>query len=162
MMNLIPNRIPLSLSAVFVFVAAFAQTPDTAYQNRIQEFTTDDRFLPGSVASIVDHSDVPSPMDHFGSIIGAPGVMHRTSEIYGYFQALADASPNLIMEQVGTSEEGRAIQLVTISATSTITNLDFYKDILSQLADPRQINEDDAGQLSRDGKPVYYLSLIHI
>ena len=42
-------------------------------------------------------------------ITGAPGVIHRTSEIYGYFEALAKATGKLKMEQIGTSEEGRPI-----------------------------------------------------
>ena len=74
--------------------------------------------------------------------------MHRTTEIYGYYKVLAETSPNLIVEQTATSEEGRPFYLITIASGATINNLSFYKDILSQLADPRQIDKDAANQLS--------------
>ncbi|MGH7645395.1 MAG: hypothetical protein ACREMR_07385, partial [Gemmatimonadales bacterium] len=54
-----------------------AQTPDTAYARLVREHTSDPRFLPASVASLPDHPTVPSPRDHFGTIVGAPGVMHH-------------------------------------------------------------------------------------
>ena len=136
----------------------FAQTPDTTYQNRVKEYTTDDRFYPESVATIYHHGSIPSPLDHFGEIIGAPRAMHRTTEIYGYFQLLADNSPKIIMEQVGTSEENRPIHLITISSEKNIKNLSDYKEILSKLADPRTINDSEAQQLIQQGLPVYYLN----
>ena len=135
-----------------------AQTQDTEYQNKIKEYTTDPKFLGASVEKIFDHPGIPSPLDHFGTIIGEPGVMHRTTEIYEYYKVLADASPNLTIEQVGTSEEGRPIHLITISNEETIANLDEYKEIMAQLADPRKTDAETADQLTKDGKPVYYLN----
>jgi hypothetical protein len=143
---------------IFLIHPVCSQNHETDYESKIKEFTTDTRFFAESVGSIFDHPSIPSPLDHFGTIIGAAGVMHRTSEIYGYYKALADASPNLIMDQSGTTEEGRPFYLITISSQSNITNLVRYKDILSKLADPRKIDKETADQLARDGKPVYYLN----
>jgi len=143
---------------ILILFAVTAQEPDTLYQNKIIEYTTDSRFLPSSVTTIYQNEKIPSPLDHFGSIIGAPGIMHRSSEVYRYFNALADASDNVIMEQAGTSEEGRPINMVTISAASTINNLEHYKGIMARLADPRKLNEEDAEQLTKDGKLVYFLN----
>jgi hypothetical protein len=157
MRNQFAWRLILIISSSSVLFAS-AQSFDTTYQNQIKKFTTDERFLPSSVTSIVDHPTIPSPLEHFGTIIGAPGVMHRTTEIYGYYKKLADLSPNLTMEQVGVSEEGRPIHLITIASKSTIPNVAHYKNILAQLADPRGLDEASAMQLTRDGKPVYYLN----
>jgi hypothetical protein len=146
---------------VFIFLISYniyGQTYDTLYQNKIKEFTTDQRFYAESVGAIIDHPTIPSPLDHFGSIIGAPGVMHRTTEIYNYYKVLAAASPNINAEQIATSEEGRPFYLITIASKSTINNLAHYKSILSDLSDPRKIDKVAAGQLTRDGKPVYYLN----
>ena len=143
---------------LFQLFPLHSQTWDTVYQNRIKDYTTDARFYPESVGSIVDHPDIPSPLDHFGRIIGAPGVMHRTAEIYGYFQTLADASPELVMEQVGTAEEGRPIHLITIANAETINNLDRYKEIMAELADPRGMDKAAAEALIQEGKAVYYLN----
>jgi cold shock CspA family protein len=73
----------------------------------VREATSDPRFLPPTVATVPASATVPSPRRHFGTIIGAPGVMHRTSEIYGYFRALAAASPRVRVETIGQTEEGR-------------------------------------------------------
>jgi hypothetical protein len=69
-----------------------AQQIDEEYNKKIKEYTTDPRFLPASVLNLADDPTVPSPRKYFGQIIGTPGVMHRTSEIYAYYQELAKAS----------------------------------------------------------------------
>lgn len=151
----------LWISAVLILLSVntiFSQKYDTLYQNKIKEYTTDSRFFAASVGSIIDHPVIPSPLKHFGSIIGAPGIMHRTTAIYEYYKNLADTSPNLIMEQVGTSEEGRPIHLITISSAATIKDLPKYKSALAQLADPRKTNKETANNLIQDGKTVYYLN----
>lgn len=72
-----------------------AQGIDETYNQKIREYTTDKRFLPESVLNLVDHPTIPSPRKHFGQIVGTPGVIHRTPEIYAYYQKLAQTSPNL-------------------------------------------------------------------
>ncbi|HPW63487.1 MAG TPA: peptidase, partial [Cyclobacteriaceae bacterium] len=114
-----------------------AQQIDEEYNKKIKEYTTDPRFLPASVLNLPDDPAVPSPRKYFGQIIGAPGVMHRTSEIYAYYQELAKASPLIKIQQLGVSEEGRAINLVIIGNQESINRLDHYKEQLSKLADPR-------------------------
>lgn len=135
-----------------------AQTYETEYEAKIKEYTTDARFLGSSVERIPDHPTIPSPLDHFGTIIGEPGVMHTTTQIYEYFQVLANASPNLVMEKVRSSEEGRPIYLITISDEATITNIDDYKAMLAKLSDPRITSKEEAERIAKNGKPVYYLN----
>src|SRR5690242_16054639 len=91
-----------------------AQRPDTAYARLIREYTTDPHFLPASVSSMPMSASVPSPKQYFGTIIGAPGVMHHADEVYGYFRALAKATPRVQVEKVGTTEEGRDIILAIV------------------------------------------------
>ena len=135
-----------------------AQQKDTLYQYKIKEYTTDCRFLPSTVTTVYHHQDIPSPLDYFGAIIGAPGILHNSSEIYGYFAALASASPNVGMEQAGTSEEGRPINMVIISSASTLNNLEHYKNIMALLADPRKTDALQAEKLIEEGKLVYFLN----
>ena len=135
-----------------------AQERDLNYEQQIREFTTDERFYPESVSKIIDHPTIPSPLKHFGTIIGAPGVMHNTSEIYGYYKTLAEVSNRIKVEQVGTSEEGRPIHLVLISSEETVAHSDLYKRIMSELSDPRVTDQKRAEQLIAEGKSVYYLN----
>ena len=115
-----------ALVAFFVLACTFvnAQQTDPTYDAKIREYTTDPRFLPASVLGLSDDPKVPSPRKVFGDIIGAPGVMHRTTDIYAYYQQLAKTSPYLKMEQVGTTEEGRALNLVIIGNDDAMKRLD--------------------------------------
>src|SRR6185436_16374699 len=114
--------------------------------------------LPASVLNLIDDPNVPSPRRIFVDIIGAPGVMHRTTEIYSYYNQLDKASPYLTMQQIGITEEGRAIELVIIGNEDAISRLDHYKKQLDLLADPRKLNGQDVEKIIGDSKPVFYLN----
>lgn len=152
------RKVLIALAVLFVATAsALAQKIDEAYNAKIKEYTTDPRFLPSSVLNVVDDPKVPSPLKHFGTIIGAPGVMHRTQDIYGYFKKLTEVSSLIKMEQIGTSEEGRPFHLVTITSEENMKRLDHYKKQLALLADPRRIS-GDVSSIINDSKPVYYFN----
>ncbi|MEJ0055006.1 MAG: M14 family zinc carboxypeptidase [Bacteroidota bacterium] len=135
-----------------------AQKIDEIYNQKIKEYTTDPRFLPPSVLNLIDDPKVPSPRKHFGEIIGAPGIMHHTSEIYAYYKKLAETSPYVKVEQVGVSEEGRPIQLVIVGNDEAMKRLDHYKKQIALLADPRKIGPQDVSAIINDSKPIYYLN----
>jgi len=135
-----------------------AQQIDEEYNSKIKEYTTDPRFLPASVLNLPDDPKVPSPRKHFGQIIGAPGVMHRTAEIYAYYQELAKASPMVKVQELGISEEGRAINLVIIANEESMKRLEHYKGQLTKLADPRKVSSDEANKIITDSKPIFYLN----
>ncbi|HEY0810130.1 MAG TPA: hypothetical protein VGD49_08200, partial [Longimicrobiales bacterium] len=125
--------------ALLLPASAFGQRIDTAYSRLIREHTSDPKFLAAAAATVPDHPTIPSPKDHFGTIIGAPGVMHRAADVYGYYRALAAASPRVRVEKVGTTEEGRDLILVTIADESTMGRLGEYRDLMTRLADPRRL-----------------------
>jgi hypothetical protein len=138
-----------------------AQSPatlDTTYGRLIREATSDPRFLPATVATLPVSASVPNPRQHFGTIIGAPGVMRRTPEIYGYFRALAAASPRVRVETIGRTEEGREILLVAIADEATLQELDRYKSAAARLADPRRVQAADVDAAVRAAKPIYYVN----
>jgi hypothetical protein len=139
--------------------AAAAQSDlDTTYTRLIRDFTSDARFLPATVATMPMSATVPSPRKHFGTIIGAPSVMHRSSEIYGYFRALAAATPRVRVENLGTTEEGRDIVLVVIADEATMRDLDRYKAAAGRLADPRRVAASEVDAALRAAKPIYYVN----
>src|ERR1044071_6491103 len=138
--------------------SVFSQHIDEAYNQKIKEYTTDVRFLPSSVLNVTDDPKIPSPLKYFGQIIGVPGVMHRTTEIYGYYKKLTESSPFISMQQIGTTEEGRPINLVIIGNEDAIKNADHYKKQLMFLADPRKTGTTDVSQIINNAKPVFYLN----
>lgn len=154
------NRIYCLLVLLFAMLIhpLQAQKIDEAYNQKIREFTTDKRFLPESLLDVVDHPTIPSPLKHFGHIIGAEGQVHRSSEIYGYYQKLADTSPLVYIQEMGKSEEGRSFYLIVIGNEDAIQRIDHYKSQLAKLADPRKTSPEQAETIILDSKPVYYVS----
>jgi hypothetical protein len=135
-----------------------AQQVDEIYNKKLKEYTTDPKFLPSSVLNLMEDSKVPSPRKFFGEIIGAPGVMHHTTEIYNYYKQLAQASPYISMKHEGTTEEGREINLIVIGNADALKKTDHYKKQLELLADPRKVGVLDVNQIINRSKPVFYLS----
>src|SRR3990170_4433616 len=148
----------LSLFVLAMSPAARAQAPDTSYARQIREFTSDPKFLPATVATVPDHPTIPSPRKHFGTIIGAPGVMHRTTDIYAYYRKLADATPRVRVENVGTTEEGRELLLVTVADEAVLADAARHRDGAARLADPRATTREQAQSLNASIKPSYYLA----
>ncbi|HEY6853637.1 MAG TPA: M14 family zinc carboxypeptidase [Gemmatimonadales bacterium] len=136
-----------------------AQQPqDTAFARLVRDYTTDARFLPASVAALPLSGAVPSPQRYFGTIAGAPGVMHHSDEVYGYFRALAKATPRVRVETVGKTEEGRDIVLVEIADSATLQHLDGYRAAMARLADPRTVPAAALDSVLAAAKPIYYLN----
>ncbi|SEL92912.1 M14 family zinc carboxypeptidase [Parapedobacter koreensis] len=148
----------LASGVLLVHAAGYAQQIDEVYNQKIKEYTTDDRFLPSSVLNLLTDPNVPSPLKHFGEIVGAPGIMYNTTQIYGYFSKLAETSDRVSMTQVGTTEEGRPIQLIVIADEQTMNNLDHYKAQLAKLADPRKLSPAEAATIIGQAKPIYFLN----
>jgi len=157
-LHAISKGLVLSLFFISILLPTKAQKIDTEYQNKIAEYTTDSCFLSAMVSKIPYNEAIPSPLEYFGSILGAPGVIHHTDEIYGYLKKLAESTGKLKIEQIGTSEEGRPINMVTISDEANMKKLDYYKNIISKLADPRKTDAASAQKMIDDGKLVYYLN----
>lgn len=135
-----------------------AQQIDQAYNQKIKDFTTDKRFLPQSLLDVTDHPSIPSPLKHFGHIIGADGHVHSTDEIYAYYKKLAATSAKVHIQEMGKTEEGRAFYLIVIGDENAIENLDHYKVQTALLADARKTSPEQAEKIIIQAKPVYYLS----
>jgi hypothetical protein len=145
--------------ALFFFIISFSHPTlaqmDEEYAARIKEYTTDDKFLNEFVDHLPLSDTVPSPRQHFGTIIGAPGVLHYTEEIYGYMRAVADASPRVVVQNIGMTEEDREMIAVIVADEATIADLETYRGYLNQLSDPRKISEDRSKQITANAKPIY-------
>ena len=134
--------------------AALAQPNDAAYGEKIRAYTTDERFLNDMVDHLPHSETVPSPLDHFGTIIGAPGILHYTHEIYGYLRALAEASPRVQVRSIGRTEEDREMIEVIIADEAGLANLDNHRADLNRLADPRGLSEGEAQAIIDRARPI--------
>ncbi len=144
----------------------FAQN-DEAYGKKIKEYTTEPFFLTELVDHLPASSKVPSPMKHFGDIVGAPNVLHHVDEINGYMKELAKASPRVRIHSMGKSEDGREMITVIISDESNLKRLPEIQDINAKIGDPRKLikyqgdgnlngADEIAAKLIKEGLPIYY------
>jgi hypothetical protein len=151
------------LVAALVQAAARAQdappadVPEPGSAEAIAAATTEPRFLSSWVASVPDDPKVPSPTDYLGHIAGAPGELSRTAQIYGYYRALAAATPRVRVETIGKTEEGRDILLVIVAEAATLGDLDRLRADMAALADPRRTDEAEAERIVARSKPLYML-----
>lgn len=131
---------------------------DQVATDAILAATTEERFLTPWVSSLPEHPDIPSPRDVLGYTIGTPGELTQVEEIYGYYDALADASPNVAIFPMGKTHEGREMRIVAIASAETIADIETYKSYLRLLADPRVTDIESAAALIKKAKPIYWLT----
>lgn len=124
----------------------------------IAAFTTEPRFSNPWVSYVPESDSVPSPSDFLGHVVGAAGRLNGTEKIYGYFQALAEASPRVHLEEIGRSEEGRPILLVAVADEGAIRSLPELKAATAALADPRRTSPEAAEEIIARSRPIYYLN----
>lgn len=150
----------LSVFAILFIVSnLFAQQKmDDKYGQKIREFTTAPEYLNPIIDHLPESKTVPSPLKHFGTIIGDTGVLHYTTDIYGYFMALEKATPRIKVRTIGKTEEGREMIEVIVADEQTIRQLDTYRGYLNKLADPRTLKSGEAEQIIKKAKPIYYFT----
>ena len=136
------------------------QPIDAGYTKKIHEYTTESFFLSPLVDYLPASSTVPTPKAVLGDIAGARNNLPYSKEVYAYMRLLAKASPRVRVYSIGKTEEGREMIAVAVASESLMTKLDENKAKLSELADPRTINMDDAraATLLDSIAPVYYIT----
>jgi len=137
---------------------ATPDTPEPGSVEAIARFTTDARFISPWVAYVPDSKTVPSPTRVLGHLVGAAGELSKTEQIYGYFRALANATPRVRVETIGKSDEGRDILLAVIADEEGIRDLAKLKAATAALADPRKTTPGDAERIIQSARPIYYFN----
>jgi hypothetical protein len=138
--------------------AAPKQKIDAEYTAKIKEYTEDPRISTELVDHLPASDTVPTPLKFHGHMPGTPGVLTRAADIHRYFAAIDKASDRVAMWNIGKSEEGRDTVLIAIADEATIKSLDKYKAQIAQLTDPRKTTEEQAQQLLKTAKPIYYIT----
>jgi hypothetical protein len=124
----------------------------------VHKFTTAPQYLTPMVSYVPEDLAVPSPRDVLGYIAGAEGILTRPQDTIRYFQALADASPNVELIQTGVSEEGRPFHLAIISDAANLSSLGEFKRYTRALADPRTTDAVAAAAIIAKAKPIMHIT----
>jgi hypothetical protein len=134
------------------------QRVDEEYTKLIKQYLQDPRVTTELVDHMPASDTVPSPLKFFGRIPGTPGELTYAKDINRYYEALAKASPRAMFWKIGQTEEGRDQVVLAIADEGTIKQLDKYKSALASLTDPRKTTEQQARELIKTAKPIYWIN----
>ena len=138
--------------------AAPKQKIDAEYTAKIKEYTQDPRISTELVDHLPASDTVPTPLKFFGRMPGTPGELTYSKDIYRYYEAIDKASDRISMWKIGQTEEGRDMVVLAVADDATIRQLEKYKGMLASLTDPRRTTEEQAQQLIRTAKPIYWIT----
>jgi len=102
---------------------------------------------------------LPVPEDVFGFVPGTDRRLADFGQITSYFERLAEASPRVRHVPIGRTEEGREMFLSVISSEANLARLDRYRDIARQLADSRDLDDEAARALAREGRAIVWVDM---
>jgi hypothetical protein len=131
---------------------------DVDYAREIAAHTTDPQFLTEWVDHLPVSRKVPTPKKFLGYSIGTPGQLTQPERINDYFRALAQASNNVEVFSMGTSDGGREMIVAAIGSKRNLARLDEIKQRNHELADPRTTDEARARAIAEDTPPIYWLT----
>jgi len=118
----------------------------------------------GTVALSADEAQaqtpqIPTPLEHFGHEIGDEGFLADWNELTAYYQAVADASPRMVLDTLGPTTLGEPFIRLTITSEENLGRLDRFLEIQQKLADPRQISsEAELEALNEEGRTVVLIT----
>src|SRR6201996_5095159 len=99
---------------------------------------------------------IPSPKEFFGFNIGDDYQLANFTQTEAYIKKLA-ASPRAKYVDIGMTEEGRHQFMRIISSPENIKNLEKYRQISLKMAHAEGMNDDEARQLSKQGKVIVWI-----
>jgi hypothetical protein len=105
---------------------------------------------------------MPNPADILGFEPGADRRLPSWKQITDYFTALDKASPRVSVRTLGQTTLGRPFIVAFIADSSTLANLERYRQIQRRLMDPRLRAAGERDRLIAEGKNVILItSSIH-
>lgn len=160
MKRLVKNLALLALGLTLVLSpwSQAQQKNDEEYSSKIIEYTSEKFFLTELVDHLPASDTVPTPAKILGDVIGAPDILHDTSQIETYMKALAEATPRAAAFSIGGTDEGKDMVSVLVSSEANLRNIERIKEIMALLADPRKVNKEGEKALLKEGIPIYWLS----
>lgn len=100
-----------------------------------------------------------SPEDEFGFKMGTDKKLIDWTQVTNYFLNLGKHSSKIIVRELGKTTLGKPFLLSIISSEDNIKNLERYKRIQHQLANPYELSDDKADMLIEEGKIVVIVTL---
>jgi hypothetical protein len=102
-------------------------------------------------------AQVPRPAEVVGFELGSDFRLARYEPIERYFRALARSSDRIVVEEIGRSVRGRPMLLAVISSEENVRDRERYREIARRLALAKDLTEEQARALAREGKAVVWI-----
>jgi hypothetical protein len=106
-------------------------------------------LLCGTVPAVSAQSsaEVPTPLSHFGFTPGEDRRLANWTELLDFYARVAEASPRVTIDTLGTTTRGRPFVMLTITSPQNHSRLGELHEIQLRLADPRRVS--DAAEMER-------------
>jgi hypothetical protein len=116
-------------------------------------------LLAVGAAAVPAAAQVPSPREFFGFDIGEHRRLANWTQLTGYYERLAQTSPRVKLDTLGTTTKGRPFVMMTITSEANHARLPELQRIQMQLADPRRIGgEAELQRLLEQGRTVVLIT----
>lgn len=99
-----------------------------------------------------------SPDTFLGHEVGADRKLADYNQIQAYFQKLDQESGKIKVLTIGKSTLNKPMIMAVITSQANMTRLDTYRNISKQLRDARGLNDEQARNLSREGKVIVFIT----
>jgi Zinc carboxypeptidase len=100
---------------------------------------------------------ITTPREQLGFSFGDDYQLANYAQIAGYWRALDAQSDRMVLQEMGTSAEGRPQLMAIVTSPANHQRLATYRDISRRLALADGVSEDEARTLSREGKAVVWI-----
>src|SRR6185437_12718376 len=136
-------------------------TSNVPYLLRYRSIMRNSLLLAAASPAVAQRA-IPTPSSILGFEPGADRHLPSWKQIVDYFTALDKASPRVSVRTLGQTTLGRPFIVAFISDSSTLANLDHYRQIQRRLMDPRLRAANERQKLIDEGKNVILVtSAIH-
>ena len=116
-------------------------------------------ILVGMLMSPSAHAQgrITTPMEQFDFNLGDDYQLANYPQLEAYWKKLAAESDRMTLEVIGYTTEGRPIHMAIITAPDNHENLGRYKEISRRLALAEGVDEEEARELSAEGRAVVWI-----
>ncbi len=106
---------------------------------------------------VLSQNKITTPRKQFGHDIGDDYWLATYSQLVDYWKKLEQESPRMILEEIGTTSEGRAMIMAVITSPENHKDLAHWKEIAKRLALAEGLIENEARTLAEEGKAVVWI-----
>jgi len=109
------------------------------------------------IPTLQGQDTITAPKEFFGHNIGDDYFLATYTRMKEYWDLLARESDRMILQEVGTTEEGRPMVLAIITSPANHKNLGRFQEIARKLALAEGLTDEQAQALSQEGRAVVWI-----